>query len=84
MPEFNLAPYVLMRSDLVLTTARRFAEHYAAALPLTIVRAPSELAPMRFYQLWHERSQTSPASRWLREQVSAIAGSMDRRTTAAP
>lgn len=71
VPEFNLAPYALLDSDLVFTTARRFAEHYAATLPLTVVPAPSELPPMRFYQLWHERNHTSAASRWLREQVAA-------------
>ncbi len=76
VPEFNLAPYVLTRSDLVFTTARRFAEHYAATLPLRIVRAPAELPPMRFYQLWHERGQTSPANRWLREQVNVVARAM--------
>jgi DNA-binding transcriptional LysR family regulator len=73
VPEFNLVPYVLTRSDLVFTTARRFAEHYAATMPIVVVKAPGELPPMRFYQLWHERSHASPASRWLREQVSAVA-----------
>lgn len=71
VPEFNLAPHALLDSDLVFTTARRFAEHYAATMPLTVVAAPSELPPMRFYQLWHERNHTSAASRWLREQVAA-------------
>lgn len=71
VPEFNLAPHALLDSDLVFTTARRFAEHYAATMPLTVVAAPSELPPMRFYQLWHERNHTSAASRWLREQVGA-------------
>ena len=71
VPEFNLAPHALLDSDLVFTTARRFAEHYAAVMPLTVVPAPSELPPMRFYQLWHERNHTSAANRWLREQVAA-------------
>lgn len=78
VPEFNLVPYVLTRSDLVFTTARRFAEHYAAMMPIVIVRAPSELPPMRFYQLWHERSHASPASRWLRDQVSAVAQALPK------
>jgi DNA-binding transcriptional LysR family regulator len=73
VPEFNLVPFVLTRSDLVFTTARRFAEHYAATMEIAIVRAPSEIPPMRFYQLWHERSHTSAANRWLREQVAAVA-----------
>lgn len=73
VPEFNLAPHVLLHTDLVFTTARRFAEHYAARLPIVLVRAPSELPPMRFYQLWHERDHTGAASRWLRQQVTAEA-----------
>ncbi len=76
VPEFNLVPYVLTRSDLVFTTARRFAEHYAAMMPIVVVRAPSEIPPMRFYQLWHERSHASPASRWLRDQVASVAAGM--------
>lgn len=70
VPEFNLAPQVLLASDLVFTTARRFAEHHARQLPLAIVDAPAEIPPMRFYQLWHERDHGSPASRWLRRQVA--------------
>lgn len=74
VPEFNLAPYALLGSDLVFTTARRFAEHYAARLPLVVAPAPAELPTMRFYQLWHERNHASAASRWLRGQVLAQVG----------
>jgi DNA-binding transcriptional LysR family regulator len=73
VPEFNLVPHVLLRTDLVFTTARRFAEHYAALMPIVLVRAPSEIPPMRFYQLWHEKNHTSAASRWLRQQVAEVA-----------
>lgn len=84
VPEFNLVPYVLIRSDLVFTTARRFAEHYAATMPIVLVRAPAELPPMRFYQLWHERSHTSPAGRWLREQVASVAQALSRPGAGQP
>lgn len=73
VPEFGLAPYALLDSDLVFTTARGFAEHFAARLPLAVVPAPAEIPAMRFYQLWHERNHHSPASRWLREQVAEAA-----------
>ena len=76
LPEFNQVPLLLTRSDLVFTTARRFAEHYAATLPIVWSRAPGELPPMHFYQLWHERSHTSPGNRWLREQVGEVARAM--------
>lgn len=69
VPEFNLAPYVLTRTDLIFTTGRMFAEHYARLLPIRVIPAPPELGPMRFYQLWHERSHISASNRWLRQQV---------------
>lgn len=73
VPEFNMVPYVLERTDLVFTTGRRFAEHYAARMPLAVVRAPAEFPAMRFYQLWHELNHGSSSNRWLREQVKAAA-----------
>jgi DNA-binding transcriptional LysR family regulator len=73
IPEFNLVPYVLTSTDLLFTTGRRFAEHYAALMPLKIVQAPAEFPTMRFYQLWHERNHISTSNRWLRQQVQEIA-----------
>ncbi|GAA4332146.1 LysR substrate-binding domain-containing protein [Pigmentiphaga soli] len=70
VPEFNLAPYVLLTTDLVFTTGRAFAQHYAQMLPLAILPAPAEFSPLGFYQLWHERDHASPANRWLRKQVA--------------
>ncbi|WP_189467718.1 LysR family transcriptional regulator [Litchfieldella qijiaojingensis] len=62
---FNLAPYLLQDSDLVFTTSRHFARFYANLLPLTILPSPIDFPPMRFYQLWHDRTHHSPAHRWL-------------------
>ncbi len=73
VPEYNMVPYVLACTDFIFTTSRRFAEHYGRLLPLRVMGAPEELPPMRFYQLWHERSHNSPAGRWLRRQVLAAA-----------
>jgi DNA-binding transcriptional LysR family regulator len=73
VPFFELAPYLLVNTDLVFTTARHFAEHFARSLPLAIVPAPFEFPRMRFYQLWHERAHHDPAQRWLRGLLSAAA-----------
>jgi DNA-binding transcriptional LysR family regulator len=78
VPEFNMAPYVLTYTDLVFTTGRLFAEHYATRLPLKIVLAPGELPPMKFYQLWHERNHASAANRWLRRLVADVAKTLVR------
>jgi DNA-binding transcriptional LysR family regulator len=74
VPYFELAPYFLVDSDLVFTTARHFAAHYARLLPsLVISAAPFDFPRMRFYQLWHERSQQSQPHRWFRGLLSEAA-----------
>lgn len=69
---FNLVPYVLQKTDLLFTSGRRFAESCARQVPLKVVKAPLDFPPMKYYQLWHERTHDAPAARWLREQISAV------------
>lgn len=91
VPFFSMAPSLLPDTDLIFTTSRHFAEHYASLLPLHIAAAPFQFPPMRFYQLWHDRTHHSQAHRWLRELLaqagrSIPAGRGKRRAagTAAP
>lgn len=75
LPYFNNVPDLLMQSDLIFTTSRRFAQAHAAALPLAVVAPPLPFPPMRFYLLWHDRTHRSAACRLLREAVAeAIVG----------
>jgi DNA-binding transcriptional LysR family regulator len=76
VPYFELAPYLLLNSDLVFTTARHFAAHFARLLPLAISAAPFDFPRMRFYQLWHERAQQSAPHRWFRGLLSDAARRM--------
>lgn len=73
LPYFHVAPYVLTSTDLIFTTGRRFAAHYAKFLAIRVVPAPLDFPPLRFYQLWHERTHAAPAARWLRELVAIVA-----------
>jgi DNA-binding transcriptional LysR family regulator len=70
LPYFNVAPYVLAKSDLIFTTTRSFAEHFARLLPLSVLPAPTNFPPMQYYQLWHERSHYSDEVKWLRGLVT--------------
>lgn len=70
---FGLIPYMLMRSDLVLTTGRQFMKFYEKNLPLKTYRVPLDFPAMRFYQLWHERVHQAPEHKWLRELVTSVA-----------
>lgn len=66
VPYFELAPHLLVNTDLVFTTAKHFAAHYARLLPLAVCEAPFDFPRMRFYQLWHERSHLAAPQRWFR------------------
>lgn len=73
VPDFNLIPLLLLRSDLVFTTARCFCEFWAKRLPLAVVPAPDVFEPMRFYLLWHDRAHASPHGQWLRSLLRSLA-----------
>nr|WP_315595745.1 LysR family transcriptional regulator [uncultured Cupriavidus sp.] len=73
IPYFCMAPYVLVRSNLVFTTTRAFASHYASLLPLRIEPLPVPTSALHYYQLWHARSHKDMGSRWLRGIVAAAA-----------
>ncbi len=72
-PHFGLAPAMVARSPLVLTTGRQFCARYIGTLPVRIVRCPVEFPPLTYYQLWHDMTHASAAVRWLREQVRDVA-----------
>ncbi|MEC4721898.1 LysR family transcriptional regulator [Noviherbaspirillum sp. CPCC 100848] len=73
---FGLIPYMLTRSDLVLTTGRQFMRFYEKNLPLKTFKVPIAFPAMRFYQLWHERVHQAPEHKWLRELISSTAKSL--------
>lgn len=71
-PHFAQLPYMVAGSLLVLTTGRRFCERYAQQLRVKIIRCPVAFPAMNYYQLWHDLTHHSAASRWLREQVRDV------------
>jgi len=73
VPFFSMAPHMLPGTDLIFTISRHFAEHYARILPLTVVPCPIDYPPMRFYQIWHGRTQHAKAQQWLRGMLKLVA-----------
>jgi DNA-binding transcriptional LysR family regulator len=43
-----------------------------------VLPSPVEFPRMVYYQLWHERTHSSNAGRWLREQIKGVAASLPR------
>lgn len=71
VPLFSMAPHLLPGSDLLFTTSRHLAEHYAALLPIAILPTPIAFPRMRFYQLWHDRTHHAAGHRWLRALLTS-------------
>lgn len=85
LPYFNTVPNLLVQSDLVFTTCRRFADAYAQDFPLQVVAAPIAFPAMRFYLLWHDRTHRSAACRSMRDFViKAVARSLGQPKPLAP
>lgn len=74
--EFNLIPHILMGSDHIFTSSARFAGYFCSLMPLRQMPAPPEFNKLKFFLLWHERSQADSRNIWLRNQISAVARSL--------
>ena len=72
-PHFSLMPAMVASSLLVMTTGRQYCERFAALLPVKILPSPIDFPRMMYYQLWHERTHTSKAAKWLRDRVKSVA-----------
>ena len=78
VPHFLVAPFLVDRTDLVLTLAARIAKSLAASVNLRALPPPSELDLPGFdiRLFWHERDHVDPAHVWLRAQIAAVAKSL--------
>jgi len=70
---FGLIPSMVASTLLVLTTGRKYCERYLTRAPVVILPCPIPFPRLTYYQLWHERTHTSAAARWLRERVKSVA-----------
>ena len=75
-PHFGLMPSMVASSLLIMTTGRQYCERFAALLPVKILPCPVTFPRLLYYQLWHERTHASSASKWLRERVKEVAAAL--------
>jgi DNA-binding transcriptional LysR family regulator len=74
VPHFLVAPFIVASSDLVLTISNYVAEPFAEYLPIELFPPPVDFDSGDWFCVWHERTHGYAAHRWLREQLSEIAG----------
>lgn len=72
-PNFLVAPQVVAKTDLVITLAARIARGFAKRLPLVLMPPPVKLPGFSIHMYWHDRTDTDPAHRFLREQLTQVA-----------
>lgn len=81
---YAMAPYLVVESDLLFTTARHFALPFVDQLPVAIVPAPAGFPRMRFYLLWHDRAQNRDSHRWLRKLLGSVTSTLSPPPDEAP
>ena len=75
VPHCHLVPHLLLRSDMIFTGPRMFAEHYMSFLPFTLAPLPTNCPAVSYYLLWHERNHYGEEARWFRDQFIQVARS---------
>jgi DNA-binding transcriptional LysR family regulator len=73
IPHFLVAPHFVAESDLLLTMAERIARHYVPLLDLALHPLPLPLPGFSVHAIWHARTHSSLAHRYLRQLLFDIA-----------
>ena len=68
---------VVARSDLLATIPERIALDFAPSLGLQILPPPLPLGHVDTAMFWHNRMHNNSAHRWLRQQLKAVAESLN-------
>lgn len=72
IPHLIGGPFIVAKSDLVLTTSRALAEAAAEILPLRVLVPPVPLPTFAIYMTWHERFTRDPGHAWVRELTARV------------
>lgn len=72
VPHFAAVPPIVASSDLVAAFSERLTSSFASSLPLRTWPLPIVVPRTRVSILWHERTNASPAHRWMRELLREV------------
>jgi DNA-binding transcriptional LysR family regulator len=79
-----LAPVVLARSDLILTTFRHMVERLPAFAGLHVTPVPLDIKPVAIRLVWHGGLARHPAHDWLRRMIVDICAGFGGTAPAEP
>jgi len=69
VPDFNAATSLCCHSDLIFTTTENWADSVLKSKQLVKLKLPCESEQVVYSLIWHQRSETNHAHRWLRTQL---------------
>lgn len=69
VPHFLSAPFIVAKTDMILSLPERIAHGFVGLAPLSIVPIPIELPAYDLVMIWHPLHDPDPAHRWLRDQI---------------
>ncbi|WP_233838437.1 LysR family transcriptional regulator [Paraburkholderia sp. ZP32-5] len=79
LPSVMAAPFIVAKSELLLTLPRRVAVQLADAIPLAIHPTPFAVPRYVLKILFHRRHSASPALCWMREKMMDVLGASPSR-----
>lgn len=77
LPFFSGVYRAVSESDLIALFPHQLAERVAGPAGLVCYEPPMPITPIRSSMIWHKRSTTSPAHKWLRELISGLLARWD-------
>jgi len=78
VPHFLVAPYIVARTDHVLTLPARVANSLAAQYGLVVREPPLPVRGFEFAMIWHARLEADPGATWFRELLLRASGARKR------
>ena len=72
VPHFTVVPMILERSDLILTLPARVARVFERRGSLKSLPPPVPIPPADVGVHWHERFESDPGNRWLRDLLITL------------
>jgi DNA-binding transcriptional LysR family regulator len=72
VPHFLSAPFIVAKTDMLLSLPERIAEKFVGLAPVKILPVRMDFPDYRLVMIWHPLREKDPAHRWLREQTMAV------------
>ncbi|MGR9108568.1 MAG: LysR family transcriptional regulator [Gammaproteobacteria bacterium] len=77
VPHFLSAPFIVGKTDMVLSLPLRIAEQFERLAPVKTLSIPIELPDYDLAMIWHPLRENDSAHRWLREQILVVCAVLD-------